>query len=72
MPGASVLSASHEPSGRRTSVFAAPIAAATGVTAAATASATSFSGMVRDSPAHSGPNCPIRSGSSDSAHSIAE
>src|SRR5437763_2998371 len=70
IPGASVLSA-PQPWGWRTNVFAAPNAAATGVTSSATTSATSLSGMVNDSPAHSGPRPATRPASSASAHSIA-
>src|SRR5689334_20085049 len=69
IPGTSVLSAYQEPSGRRTSVLAAPVALATGDAAAARVSATSLIGMVTDRPAQSGPRPRTRSGNSASAHS---
>src|SRR5205814_1901897 len=50
---------------------AAPRAAATGATWSATCSATALSGMVSDSPAHSGPSATTSSASSASAHSTA-
>ena len=71
MPGTSVLSARQLPSGWWTRVFAAPTAAAIGLTAVATVSPTSLSGMVSDSPAHSGPRPATKAGRSASAHSIA-
>ena len=71
MPGMSVLSACQAPSGRRTSVFAAPTAVAAGEAVAARVSPTSLSGMVSDRPAHSGPSPATSSPSSASAHSIA-
>lgn len=70
MPVTSVLSAYHEPSGRRTNVLAAPTAAATGDVSSATASAASLPGMVTDSPAHSGPRPATSAGSSCAPHSI--
>src|SRR5690606_10646088 len=66
MPGASVLSARHRPSGSRSRVLAAPNVAASGVTSSATATATCFSGIVSDRPAHSGPS-PATSGASSSS-----
>ena len=69
MPTTSVFSA-NQPSGRRTNVLAAPTAAATAEMVVATDRATSLSGIVSDSPAHSGPS-PARSpGRSASPHSI--
>ena len=61
IPATSVFTAS-QPDGRRTSVFAAPIAAVSAATSSATSSATRLSGIVNDRPTHSGPRPATNSG----------
>ncbi len=71
IPSTSVLCAVHPPVPERTRVLTAPTCRARGDTSPATAKAASFSGMVSDSPAHSGPSPATKPASSASRTSCA-
>jgi len=70
MPATSVLSASH-PCLRGSMVLAAPVTCASDVRRVAAASATRFSGMVTEKPAHPWPARPSTRSKRSSVQSIA-
>ena len=70
IPSTSVLSRRPPARDRRTRVLAAPTSRASGDASAATANAASFSGIVSDSPAHSGPSPATKPASSASRTSM--
>ncbi len=67
MPGMSVLSPTFRPSSVNTTVFTASTEAAVPLTSSSSGITARFNGIVRESPAHSGPSSPMNPGSAASS-----